>query len=162
MHQQHADSSREARCGRSDPSSRAEASLHCSGKTRSAKDDEFLQSARISFVAIDEAHCISQWGHDFRPEYRQLRTLKTAFPGVAVHGYTATATEKVREDIVEQLGLQDGQILVGSFDRPNLQYRVERRTDPIGQIQRILIATRMSRASSTASVARMLTQPVKR
>ncbi len=102
------------------------------------KTIEFLQSARISFVAIDEAHCISQWGHDFRPEYRQLRTLKTAFPGVAVHGYTATATEKVREDIVEQLGLQDGQILVGSFDRPNLQYRVERRTDPIGQIQRIL------------------------
>ncbi|MFN9717289.1 MAG: DNA helicase RecQ [Planctomycetota bacterium] len=99
---------------------------------------EFLQSAGVSFVAIDEAHCISQWGHDFRPEYRQLRTLKTAFPGIAIHGYTATATEQVREDIVEQLGLQNSQILVGSFDRPNLQYRVERRTDSIGQIQRIL------------------------
>lgn len=99
---------------------------------------EFLKSAGVSFVAIDEAHCISQWGHDFRPEYRQLKTLKMAFPGIAIHGYTATATEKVREDIMEQLGLQNGQVLVGSFDRPNLQYRVERRTDSIGQIQRIL------------------------
>ena len=99
---------------------------------------EFLQSAGVSFVAIDEAHCISQWGHDFRPEYRQLRNLKTIFPGVSVHGYTATATEQVRADIVEQLGLTNCDILVGSFDRPNLQYRVERRTDAIGQIQRIL------------------------
>jgi ATP-dependent DNA helicase RecQ len=102
------------------------------------KTIEFLKSANVSFVAIDEAHCISQWGHDFRPEYRQLRTLKEVFPGIAIHGYTATATEKVREDIVEQLGLTNSQILVGSFDRPNLQYRVERRTDPIGQLQRIL------------------------
>ncbi len=102
------------------------------------KTVEFLQNAGVSFVAIDEAHCISQWGHDFRPEYRQLRNLKTIFPGVSVHGYTATATEQVRADIVEQLGLVNCDVLVGSFDRPNLQYRVERRTDPIGQIQRIL------------------------
>jgi ATP-dependent DNA helicase RecQ len=102
------------------------------------KTVEFLQSAGVSFVAIDEAHCISQWGHDFRPEYRQLRNLKTIFPGISVHGYTATATEHVRADIVEQLGLTNCDILVGSFDRPNLQYRVERRTDAIGQIQRIL------------------------
>ena len=102
------------------------------------KTVEFLQGAGVSFVAIDEAHCISQWGHDFRPEYRQLRNLKTIFPGVSVHGYTATATEQVRADIVEQLGLANSEILVGSFDRPNLQYRVERRTDSIGQIQRVL------------------------
>jgi ATP-dependent DNA helicase RecQ len=102
------------------------------------KTVQFLQSAGVSFVAIDEAHCISQWGHDFRPEYRQLRNLKTIFPGISVHGYTATATEQVRADIVEQLGLTNCDILVGSFDRPNLQYRVERRTDAIGQIQRIL------------------------
>jgi ATP-dependent DNA helicase RecQ len=102
------------------------------------KTVEFLQSAGVSFVAIDEAHCISQWGHDFRPEYRQLKCLKQIFPGISVHGYTATATEQVRADIVEQLGLKDAEILVGSFDRPNLQYRVERRTDPIGQIERIL------------------------
>ena len=99
---------------------------------------EFLQSAGVSFIAIDEAHCISQWGHDFRPEYRQLSCLKTAFPNASVHGYTATATEQVRADIAEQLGIADAEILVGSFDRPNLQYRVERRTDSIGQIQRIL------------------------
>lgn len=103
-----------------------------------SKTVEFLQGAGVSFVAIDEAHCISQWGHDFRPEYRQLKCLKEIFPGVSVHGYTATATEQVRADIVEQLGLNDAEILVGSFDRPNLQYRVERRTDAIGQIQRIL------------------------
>ena len=103
-----------------------------------AKTVEFLQSAGVSFVAIDEAHCISQWGHDFRPEYRQLKNLKSIFPGVSVHGYTATATEQVRADIVEQLGLTQCEVLVGSFDRPNLQYRVERRTDPIGQIQRVL------------------------
>ncbi len=99
---------------------------------------EFLQGTGVSFIAIDEAHCISQWGHDFRPEYRQLRCLKTAFPNVAVHGYTATATEQVRADIAEQLGIADAEILVGSFDRPNLRYRVERRTDPLGQLQRIL------------------------
>ncbi len=102
------------------------------------KTVEFLQSAGVSFVAIDEAHCISQWGHDFRPEYRQLKALKQYFPGISIHGYTATATEQVRHDIIEQLGLTDSEILVGSFDRPNLQYRVERRTDPLGQIQRIL------------------------
>jgi ATP-dependent DNA helicase RecQ len=99
---------------------------------------EFLQGAGVSFIAIDEAHCISQWGHDFRPEYRQLRCLKQAFPKAAVHGYTATATEQVRADIAEQLGIANAEILVGSFDRPNLRYRVERRTDPAGQLQRIL------------------------
>ena len=67
-----------------------------------------------------------------------MRCLKTAFPNAAVHGYTATATEQVRADIAEQLGIADAEILVGSFDRPNLQYRVERRTDPTGQLQRIL------------------------
>ncbi len=102
------------------------------------KTIEFLRDAYVSFIAVDEAHCISQWGHDFRPEYRQLKTLKREFPGVAVHGYTATATEQVRLDIVEQLGLQNAEVLVGSFDRPNLVYRVERRVDAIGQIQRIL------------------------
>lgn len=102
------------------------------------KTVEFLQSTGVSFIAIDEAHCISQWGHDFRPEYRQLRHLRSIFPGASIHGYTATATEQVRADIVEQLGLKNCEILVGSFDRPNLQYRVERRTDPIGQIQRVL------------------------
>lgn len=99
---------------------------------------DFLRDAGLSFVAIDEAHCISQWGHDFRPEYRQLQMLKQHFPGISVHGYTATATPQVRQDIVLQLGLHQPEILVGSFDRPNLVYRVERRVDSIGQIRRIL------------------------
>ncbi len=78
----------------------------------------------VSFVAIDEAHCISQWGHDFRPEYRQLARLREQWPNVGLHAFTATATWRVRRDIVSQLGLRDAVELVGSFDRPNLVYRV--------------------------------------
>ena len=74
--------------------------------------------------AIDEAHCISHWGHDFRPEYRQLAGLKTRFTGSSLHAYTATATERVRADIIEQLRLEDPVVLVGQFDRPNLVYRI--------------------------------------
>ncbi len=83
-----------------------------------------LSSCGVSFVAVDEAHCISQWGHDFRPEYRQLGRLRQLLPGVSVHAYTATATARVRRDIADQLGLNDPHEFVGSFDRPNLVYRV--------------------------------------
>ena len=82
-----------------------------------------LSSCGISFVAIDEAHCISQWGHDFRPEYRQLGRLREALPGISLHAYTATATGRVRRDIATQLGLKEPLQFVGSFDRPNLIYR---------------------------------------
>lgn len=92
----------------------------------------------ISFVAIDEAHCISKWGHDFRPEYRQMGTLRKTFPKASIHAFTATATEKVRDDIVAQLGLKDAEVLVGNFDRPNLLYRVERRSDATAQIQEVI------------------------
>ena len=78
----------------------------------------------VSFVAVDEAHCISQWGHDFRPEYRQLARLRQLLPGVALHAFTATATERVRRDIEAQLALDNPMELVGGFDRPNLVYRV--------------------------------------
>jgi ATP-dependent DNA helicase RecQ len=83
-----------------------------------------LASCRVRFVAVDEAHCISQWGHDFRPEYRQLGRLRQLLPGVSLHAYTATATARIRADIALQLGLQEPTELVGSFDRPNLLYRV--------------------------------------
>ena len=85
---------------------------------------QVIQRLEVKAFAIDEAHCISQWGHDFRPEYRQLRTLKDRFPGASVHAYTATATPRVREDIVAQLGLENPNVLVGVFDRPNLVYRI--------------------------------------
>jgi ATP-dependent DNA helicase RecQ len=93
-----------------------------------------LARAKPAFFAIDEAHCISQWGHDFRPEYRQLRVLREMFSGVAIHAYTATATPQVRADIAAELRLQDPRVLVGSFDRPNLVYRVQSRTDRLKQV----------------------------
>ena len=98
----------------------------------------FLQQAGVRFVAIDEAHCISQWGHDFRPEYRQLGCLRDDFPGVSLHAFTATATERVRQDIVRELRLVDPAVLVGSFDRPNLTYRVRRRAILRRQLEDIL------------------------
>ena len=99
---------------------------------------EFLKATRVSLVAIDEAHCISAWGHDFRPEYRELGMLKQVFPKVGIHAYTATASDKVRRDIAEQLRLDNPQILVGSFDRPNLIYKVERRAGLLKQIRQVL------------------------
>ncbi len=99
---------------------------------------EFLRATPLSFIAIDEAHCISHWGHDFRPEYRQLGRLKKSFPNLALHAYTATATDPVRQDIARQLGLVDPEVLVGSFDRPNLIYRARRRTSRLKQVCRVL------------------------
>ena len=97
-----------------------------------------LRDAGTHTVALDEAHCVSHWGHDFRPEYRQLARLREFFPEAAVHGYTATATERVRRDIVEQLGLNSPEVLVGNFDRPNLTYRVLPRLDLLGQIRDVI------------------------
>ena len=97
-----------------------------------------LSSRPISFIAVDEAHCISQWGHDFRPEYRQLARLRDRWPDVGLHAYTATATARVRKDIVSQLGLRNATELVGSFDRPNLVYRVLARSSLKAQILDVL------------------------
>ena len=95
---------------------------------------QMIGRLNVKTFAIDEAHCISQWGHDFRPEYRQLATLKQRFPGASVHAYTATATPRVREDIIAQLKLENPIELVGTFDRPNLIYRILPRVDVQAQV----------------------------
>lgn len=100
--------------------------------------DTWLGSVGVRAVAVDEAHCISQWGHDFRPEYRQLAGIRTLLPGISIHACTATATPRVQQDIVEQLGLRNPLVLVGSFDRPNLIYRIEPRVDGRRQLLEVL------------------------
>jgi ATP-dependent DNA helicase RecQ len=97
-----------------------------------------LQQIDVRTFAIDEAHCISHWGHDFRPEYRQLSRLREFFPQAAVHAYTATATEPVRRDIIAQLALQNPIVLVGNFDRPNLIYRILPRQDVLKQTLEVI------------------------
>lgn len=99
---------------------------------------DFLATVPISFFAIDEAHCVSNWGHDFRPEYRGLRVLKERFPNASVHAFTATASERVRDDIVEQLNLSSPNVLIGSFDRPNLTYRMIRSSGKLQQIRDVI------------------------
>lgn len=99
---------------------------------------DFLRDAGVAFIAVDEAHCISEWGHDFRPEYRELRRLRDELPGIGIHAFTATATETVRQDIASQLGLRHPEVLVGSFDRPNLLYRCERANSKIDQVRELI------------------------
>ncbi len=97
-----------------------------------------LGEIKLSFIVIDEAHCVSMWGHDFRPHYRELQELKNIYPKCAIHAYTATATEQVRSDIARQLALKKPEILIGSFDRPNLTYSVARRADRFSQVCEVL------------------------
>ena len=95
---------------------------------------ERLAEWQPGLIAIDEAHCISEWGHDFRPEYRQIATLRGRFPETPVMALTATATDRVREDIVSQLQLRNPSRFVASFNRGNLTYRVVARSQPLNQI----------------------------
>lgn len=101
---------------------------------------QLIERLHVRAFAVDEAHCISHWGHDFRPEYRRLAELKERFPHASIHAYTATATERVRQDIAEQLRLKDPTVLVGVFDRPNLVYRIVPRVD--AEVQAINVLRR--------------------
>lgn len=93
-----------------------------------------LQSWHVNLLAIDEAHCISEWGHDFRPEYRRLVELRERFPSLPIMALTATATERVRDDIRTLLRLRNPACYVGSFNRPNLTYRVQAKVNPFEQV----------------------------
>ncbi|WP_394749774.1 RecQ family ATP-dependent DNA helicase [Spongiimicrobium salis] len=93
---------------------------------------DFLQTVKISFVAVDEAHCISEWGHDFRPEYRNLKSIVGRLgQDICIIGLTATATPKVQEDIVKNLGITDAKLFKASFNRPNLFYEVRPKTQNV-------------------------------
>ncbi|MDX2082313.1 MAG: DNA helicase RecQ [Terrimicrobiaceae bacterium] len=95
---------------------------------------ENLLNWNIAAIAVDEAHCISEWGHDFRPEYRQIRRLREWLPGIPLMALTATATERVRRDIIQHLRLDDPDVFVASFNRPNLFYRVAAKDQGVKQI----------------------------
>jgi ATP-dependent DNA helicase RecQ len=99
---------------------------------------ELFLGNQVNTIAIDEAHCVSQWGHDFRPEYRQLATLRNHFPNASMMALTATATTIVQQDIINQLQLENPTVSINSFDRPNLTYRIIPQGDVVKQCQTII------------------------
>ncbi|MBK8463192.1 MAG: DNA helicase RecQ [Nigerium sp.] len=105
-----------------------------------ARTQEFLDRVSVSVFAIDEAHCVSQWGHDFRPEYLKLSVLGRRWPAVPRIALTATATPATRREIVERLGLPDARTFVASFDRPNIGYRIEPKQQPLRQLVSLIRA----------------------
>ena len=101
---------------------------------------QLISYSKVSFIAIDEAHCISQWGHDFRPEYTQLGGLKASFPHAPIMALTATADYATRQDILAHLNLENPHRYIGSFDRPNIRYTLEEKYKPMEQLTRFVLA----------------------
>ena len=99
---------------------------------------ELLRLCPIAYFVIDEAHCISQWGHDFRAAYRELGRLREQLPQISIHAFTATATPPVRQDILRELRLTNPRVMIGDFERPNLLYRVQYRSNLMKQLNRII------------------------
>ena len=99
---------------------------------------ELLSRAKLALFAIDEAHCVSQWGHDFRPEYLQLSVLHERFPGVPRIALTATADPQTREEIIRRLALEDARVFISSFDRPNIRYTIVDKQEPRAQLLRFI------------------------
>ncbi|HQW97292.1 MAG TPA: RecQ family ATP-dependent DNA helicase, partial [Saprospiraceae bacterium] len=115
--------------------------LYIAPERLSAQNNSLLQifkNIKLSLFAIDESHCISHWGHDFRPDYLSLGKLKTLFPAVPVVALTATADKQTRTDILQKLSIEEAEIFISSFNRPNLRYTVESKDNHYGKLLEFL------------------------
>jgi ATP-dependent DNA helicase RecQ len=118
----------------------------------------FLAEAQVALFAIDEAHCVSQWGHDFRPHYVQLSELALRFPNIPRIALTATADGPTRKDIVERLHLAEGRTFVAGFDRPNIRYAIEVKKDPRKQLLRFIQESHPADSGIVYCLSRKLTE----
>lgn len=136
--------------------------LYISPERAISETDHLLSHMKLSLLAVDEAHCISQWGHDFRPEYTQLATLRDKFPHVPIMALTATADKVTRQDIIEQLQLREAREFVSSFDRPNLSLSVKRGYKNVEKMHYILnfIKARPMEAGIIYCLSRKTTEKV--
>jgi ATP-dependent DNA helicase RecQ len=119
---------------------------------------ELLAASRLALIAIDEAHCVSQWGHDFRAEYLQLAVLRERFPGVPRIALTATADEQTRAEILEQLALGEARVFISSFDRPNIRYRIVEKDDVRAQLVDFIRAEHAGEAGIVYCLSRRKTE----
>ena len=136
--------------------------LYISPERAISETDHLLSHMKLSLLAVDEAHCISQWGHDFRPEYTQLATLRDKFPHVPIMALTATADKVTRQDIIEQLQLREAREFISSFDRPNLSLSVKRGYKNVEKMHYILnfIKVRPMEAGIIYCLSRKTTEKV--